>query len=219
MSWSLLAGGLVLVLGMVACAPEGSFTPAPMPAAPILVDQVTLTLPEPAPAPPAPNPPAPAVAPAAPPPPARPAQPVAARHRQTLPFNAPRAEGHGDQCTAYVLDRMHAATGMWMRSSGHAGEWGRTARDAGWTVGVTPAAQSIVVMPYAGGFQYATFAGGAHARAAVHPEHGHVGWVERLDATGNWALVSDQNWDGAGARGARWLWIKQTPAQFIYSDR
>ena len=35
--------------------------------------------------------------------------------------------------------RMYQATGLWMASSGHAGEWGRTARAAGWTVGPAPA--------------------------------------------------------------------------------
>ena len=150
---------------------------------------------------------------AAPAPPAGPAaQPSLgvirpAGRRLTLPYNAPRAAGLGDQCTAYALDRMYQATGLWLRSTGHAGVWGRTAAEAGWTVGDVPAAQSIVVMPYAGGYRYATFASGALARTRVHPEYGHVGWVERLDATGNWALVSDQNWEGTGARGARWLWL------------
>ena len=139
--------------------------------------------------------------------------------RLTLTYNAPRAEGLGDQCTAYALDRLHEATGLWLRSRGHAGQWGQTAREAGWSVGAEPAPRAILVMPPADGHRYALYTGGALSRAPVHPEYGHVGWVERLDGTGNWALISDQNWKGDGARGARWVWLRGAPLQFIYSDR
>ena len=151
--------------------------------------------------------------------PAPPAVSMPAGRRLTLPHNAPRAEGLGNQCTAYALDRMYEATGLWLRSRGHAGQWGQTAREAGWTVGTEPAPRSIVVMPYDEGHRYVLFTGGTLSRAAVHPAYGHVGWVERLDSTGNWALVSDQNWNGDGARGVRWVWLKGATLQFIYSDR
>ena len=168
-----------------------------------------------------------AAAPAAAPPvgavasggPVPPAIPLPAGRRLTLAFNGPRAEGLGTQCTAYAVDRMYEATGLWLRSQGHAGQWGETAREAGWTVGSEPAPRSIAVMPYAAGYKYTLFGGGKISRAAVHPLYGHVGWVERLDATGNWALLSDQNWNGDGARGARWVWLKGAPLRFIYSDR
>src|SRR5688500_6760678 len=132
------------------------------------------------------------------------AAPLTAGRRLTLTYNAPRAEGLGDQCTAYALDRLYEATGLWLRSRGHAGQWGQTAREAGWTVGGEPAPRSIMVMTHASGHRYALYAGGTLSRAAVHPTYGHVGWVERLDGSGNWALISDQNWKGDGARGARW---------------
>jgi surface antigen len=148
-----------------------------------------------------------------------PAVSLAAGRRLTLAYNGPRAEGLGSQCTAYAVDRMYEATGLWLRSRGHAGQWGETAREAGWTVGSEAAPRSIAVMPYAGGYRYALFTGGKLSRAAVHPEYGHVGWVERLDASGSWALLSDQNWNGDGARGSRWVWLKSAPLQFIYSDR
>jgi surface antigen len=139
--------------------------------------------------------------------------------RRTLVFNGPRAEGLGDQCTAYALDRMHEATGLWLASQGDAGVWGRTAREAGWTVGTAPAARSILVMPPSNGYRYGIYTAGVLSRVAVHQVHGHVGWVERLDSSGNWALIADQNWTGNGARGYRWVWLKGAPVQFIYSDR
>jgi surface antigen len=151
--------------------------------------------------------------------PVGPAVPLVTGRRLTLAFNGPRAEGLGDQCTAYTLDRMYEATGLWLRIRGHAGQWGETAREAGWTVGSEAAPRAIAVMPYAEGYKYALFSGGRLSRAAVHPTYGHVGWVERLDATGNWALLSDQNWDGDGRRGTRWVWLKGAPLRFIYSDR
>jgi surface antigen len=150
---------------------------------------------------------------------AAPARPVYRGSRQILAANTWRAQGLGDQCTSYAADRMYTATGLWIAAGGNAGEWGRTAREAGWTVGTKPAVRSILVMPHANGYTYSVYAGGHHSRTAVHPEYGHVAWVERLDASGSWALVSDQNWDYHGTRGARWIWLKGAPVQFIYSDR
>jgi surface antigen len=222
--------GLLLVLPALACVHAGTLTLA-QPAPPVdglassADDLALLAQAQPAPAGGAPSaPPAPGVSGA-------PGMGVPlsqsqgtqaalpAGPRRTLPYNIVRAEGLGDQCTAYALDRMHETTGLWLASRGHAGEWGRTAREAGWTVGTAPAARAILVMPYAGGHRYVTFAHGAIGRASVHPQYGHVGWVERLDASGNWALLSDQNWNGTGARGVRWVWLKGAPVQFIYSDR
>ena len=138
--------------------------------------------------------------------------------RQTMEFNGPRVNGFGDQCTAYAVDRMHEQTGLWMRTTGHAGEWVRTAVTAGWTVGEMPAARSILVMPPGDEFEYVSYTatGVQHTRLE---RYGHVGWVERLDQSREWALISDQNWDGTGQLGGRWVHVTNTPARFIYSDQ
>lgn len=134
--------------------------------------------------------------------------------RDTFAANLIRLAGYGDQCTAYALDRMHEATGQWMAVRGNAYEWADEARQAGWSVGKRPMPRSVIVMPPAPGYRY-TIHDGIHGTYET-PMHayGHVGWVELVE--GDWALVKDQNWR-RGEIGERWVLVKDSPMQFIYS--
>ncbi len=138
--------------------------------------------------------------------------------RQTGNGNVFRQAGYGDQCTAYALDRMHDATGLWMKVTGNAGQWADQARTAGWTVGTAPSARAVMVMPNASGYRYTVRDDGKSASytTAVNVV-GHVAWVEQIN--GDWALVSDQNWRRPGEVGKRWVYVKGAPLQFIYADR
>jgi surface antigen len=140
---------------------------------------------------------------------------AAALHlRETVSSNLIRLSGYGDQCTAYALDRMHEATGVWMAVTGDAYEWAAEARAAGWKVGDYAAPKSILVMPPAPGYKYTIFEpGGLEYETTMHPL-GHVAWVEAVD--GDWVFIKDQNWR-RGQIGERWVNVKGSPMQFIYS--
>ncbi|SRR6266508_983846 len=135
--------------------------------------------------------------------------------RQTWSTNVFSEAGFADQCTAYALDRMHEATGLWMKVSGHAYGWPREARAAGWAVGAAPSINSVMVMSPAPGYKYdIRQLNGLRYKTAMHPL-GHVAWVEKID--GDWALIRDQNWR-RGAIDSRWVMIKGAPIQYIYAS-
>jgi surface antigen len=139
---------------------------------------------------------------------------AALKLRGTLATNLIRQAGYGDQCTAYALDRMHEATGVWMAVTGNAYEWASEARRAGWRVGHRPAEKSVLVMPPAPGYKYVIQEpGGTEYETPMHPL-GHVAWVEAVE--GDWVLIKDQNWR-RGQIGERWVNVKGSPMQFIYS--
>jgi surface antigen len=140
---------------------------------------------------------------------------AALKLRETMTANLLRLSGYGDQCTAYALDRMHEATGVWMAVTGNAHEWASQARSAGWRVGNRPAAKSILVMPPAPGYKYSIYEPitGLAYETPMHPL-GHVAWVEEVD--GDWVFIKDQNWR-RGQIGERWVNVKDSPMRFIYS--
>lgn len=145
-----------------------------------------------------------------------PDRPLASRTtRQTWSTNVFSEAGFADQCTAYALDRMHAATGLWMKVGGHAYQWAREARAAGWSVGATPSANAVMVMSSAPGYKYEVRQlDGLKYKTTMHPL-GHVAWVEKIE--GDWALIRDQNWR-RGAIDSRWVMTKGAPIQYIYSQ-
>jgi surface antigen len=142
---------------------------------------------------------------------------AAPANRQTWGSNVFRDQGFGDQCTAYALDRMHEATGLWMKVQGNAGRWADEARAANWSVDVAPAARSVLVMQYAGGYQYTVRDLNGRTYTTAISALGHVAWIERVD--GDWVLVSDQNWARPGEIGQRWINVRGAPVAFIYADR
>jgi surface antigen len=137
-----------------------------------------------------------------------------AGNRQRWSYNVFRPK-YGDQCTAYALDRMHDATGLWMKVQGNAGQWADQARTAGWSGGKAPQVNSVVVMQYANGFRYSV----RNDNGSTYSTHiggvGHVAWVERVD--GDWVYVHDQNWI-PGKIGSRWIKWRDAPVDFIYSQ-
>lgn len=127
--------------------------------------------------------------------PARP--PATARNIGYNPF----AARYSNQCTYFAEQRMAERTGMFMPVTGHAYQWPAQARAGGWTVGTTPALNSVVAFPrYSFGSQY-----------------GHVAWV--IGISGNRIYVEDYNWNSVGARITRHWVTVPTGSQYIYSDR
>ncbi|MFN0074381.1 MAG: CHAP domain-containing protein [Chloroflexota bacterium] len=134
--------------------------------------------------------------------------------REIHTHNVIRTAGFGDQCTAYALDRMHEATGLWLGVRGHAYQWTKEAYLSGWRVGDKPVPRSIVVMPPVSGYKYTIReTTGLRYDTPMH-ELGHVGWVESVD--GDWIFIKDQNWQ-RGRIGERWVLVKDSPMRFIYS--
>lgn len=127
--------------------------------------------------------------------PARP--PATARN---LGYN-PYAAQWSTQCTYFAEQRMAERTGMFMPVTGHAYQWPAQARAGGWTVGTTPALNSVVSFP-AGSFGSSV---------------GHVAWV--IGISGNRIYVEDYNWNFVGARITRHWVTVPTGSQYIYSDR
>ena len=90
---------------------------------------------------------------------------------------------------------------MYMPVFGHAYQFANQARAGGWSVGTTPAQNSVVVFP----------------RGAFGSTVGHVGWV--VEVGGNRVRIQDYNWYWSGARVTdHWVTLV-AGSQFIYSDR
>lgn len=133
--------------------------------------------------------------PAPPPPSGRP--PAGARTYSYNPF----AARFSDQCTYYAEERMHSQTGMFMAVLGNAYQWADQAAAAGWTVGSTPAVNSVVVFP-------------ANSFGSTV---GHVAWV--VDVSGGQLRIQDYNWNFRGAVVTdHWVAVPGG-TRFIYSDR
>lgn len=126
--------------------------------------------------------------------------------------NVFRDAGHGGRCTAFALDRVYDATGLWMRVSAGAAEWAHQAQAAWWPVGPAPRTTAVAVMQP--GFDYWVFEHGGQYRARVSP-YGHVGWVSALSR--GWVHIHDQGWRSDGILGDRWIWVGGAPVQFIYA--
>ena len=123
--------------------------------------------------------------------------PASARN---IGYNPYRAQ-FSDQCTFYAEERMAHRTGMYMPVFGHAYQFADQARAGGWTVGTTPARNSVVVFP----------------RGTFGSTVGHVGWV--VEVSGNRVRIQDYNWKWSGARVTdHWVTLV-AGSQFIYSDR
>lgn len=142
--------------------------------------------------------------------------PAPATTRQTWSHNVFRTAGLGTQCTAYALDRMYEATGRWMKVRSSAQLWTNEARAAGWTVGTTPAVNSVLVMPSVAGYRYTIRRDAGLVYTSMLPPPGHVAWVEKVQ--GDWVYVRDQNWR-RDQIDSRWIKTAGSPASFIYSDR
>lgn len=119
---------------------------------------------------------------------------------QSINYN-PFAANYSNQCTYYAEERMHEQTGMYMPVYGNAYQWASEASSAGWTVGTTPAVNSVVVFP-AGSFGSSV---------------GHVAWV--IAVNGNELTVQDYNWNYVGAQVTTHNLPILSGTQFIYSDR
>jgi surface antigen len=118
--------------------------------------------------------------------------------RTSIGYN-PFAANYSDQCTYYAEERMHQQTGLYMPVYGNAYEWADQARSAGWSVGSSPAVNSVVVFP-AGSFG---------------SDVGHVGWT--VEVSGNQVRIQDCNWNWVGAQVTD-HWVTMPPGtQFIYS--
>ena len=123
--------------------------------------------------------------------------PATARNIGYNPF----AARYSDQCTYYAEQRMANQTSRYMPVYGNAYQWGTQARAGGWTVGTTPAVNSVVVFP-AGSFGSSV---------------GHVAWV--VAVSGNQLRIQDYNWNWVGARVTdHWVTVP-SGTQYIYSDR
>lgn len=118
--------------------------------------------------------------------------------RQSISYN-PFAANYSNQCTYYAEERMRQFTGLYMPVYGNAYQWANQARAVGWSVGTTPAVNSVVVFP-AGAFGSSV---------------GHVAWVVGL---GNGTLhIQDYNWNWVGAKVTdHWVSIPGG-TQYIYS--
>lgn len=113
----------------------------------------------------------------------------------------PYAAHFSDQCTYYAEQRMANQTGMYMPVYGNANQFADQARAGGWTVGTTPAVNSVSVFP-AGAFGSSV---------------GHVAWV--IGISGNTLHIQDYNWNYVGAHVTdHWVTIP-AGTQYIYSDR
>jgi len=113
----------------------------------------------------------------------------------------PFAAHYGNQCTYYAEERMHSQTGRYMPVYGNAYQWATQAAAGGWTVGTTPATNSVAVFP-AGAFGSSV---------------GHVAWVI---AVGSGTLeIQDYNWNHSGAHLTTHSVQVPRGTQFIYSDR
>ena len=116
---------------------------------------------------------------------------------KTLPYN-PFAAHYSNQCTYYAEERMYLQTGVYMDVTGNAYQWPAQASSNGWTVGTTPAVNSVVAFPV-GSFGSSV---------------GHVAWV--IQVNGSSLLVQDYNWDYKGAV-VTTHWLPIVPGtQFIY---
>jgi surface antigen len=135
--------------------------------------------------------------------------------RQTWTQNVFRAAGYGAYCTAYALDRMHDATGLWMKVRSSAYKWAAEARAAGWTVGTTPEAESVLVMQSPPGYRYEIERTDGLVYKTTLTPLGHVAWVEIYE--NGWAFVRDKNWK-RGQIDARWIKVAGAPVDFIYSS-
>jgi surface antigen len=110
-----------------------------------------------------------------------------------------------NQCTYYAEERMHQQTGMYMPGFGDAWMWSGKARSRGWTVGTTPAVNSVVVFPKGYNPPYSL-------------TWGHVAWVIGI-IPGNKLQVMDYNWNYKGAIVTNHTMVIVPGTQFIYSDR
>jgi surface antigen len=136
--------------------------------------------------------------------------------RQTWTHNVFKTAGYGEYCTAYALDRMHQATGMWMKVKGSAYKWAAEARAAGWTVGKSPEIKSVLVMQSRPGYKYEIERDDGVVYKTTLTPLGHVAWVEKYES--GWAYVRDRNWK-RGQIDARWIKVAGAPVEFIYSAR
>lgn len=136
--------------------------------------------------------------------------------RQTWTQNVFRAAGYGSYCTAYALDRMHQATGQWMKVKGSAYKWANEARAAGWTVGKTPAVNSVLVMQSPPGYRYEIERDDGVVYKTTLTQLGHVAWVEVV--SNGWVYVRDRNWK-RGQIDSRWIKVAGAPVDFIYAYR
>ena len=126
-----------------------------------------------------------------------PGLPASARNIGYNPF----AARYSNQCTYYAEQRMANHTGRYMPVYGNAYQWAAQARSGGWTVGSSPAVNSVVVFP-AGSFGSSV---------------GHVAWVVAI--SGNRIRIQDYNWNWVGARVTdHWVTVPGG-TQYIYSDR
>ena len=92
-------------------------------------------------------------------------------------------------------------TGKFMPVYGNAYQWASQAAAGGWTVGSTPAVNSVVVFP----------------QWAFGSSVGHVAWVVQIN--GNRLRIQDYNWNYRGAVVTdHWVSIP-AGTRFIYSDR
>jgi surface antigen len=136
--------------------------------------------------------------------------------RQTWGQNVFRAAGYGGHCTAYALDRMFEATGLWMKVRGSAYKWTAEARAAGWTVGKRPEVNSVLVMQSPPGYKYEIKRNDGVVYQTAIPSLGHVAWVE--DYTNGRVYVRDKNWK-RGQIDTRWIKVAGAPVDFIYAFR
>jgi surface antigen len=96
---------------------------------------------------------------------------------------------------------MANATGMYMPVTGHAYQFAGQASVGGWTVGTTPAINSVAVFP-AGSFGSSV---------------GHVGWV--VQVSGSQLRIQDYNWNFTGAVVSDHWVTPPAGTRYIYSDR
>lgn len=130
--------------------------------------------------------------------PSRPGRPPASA--RNIGYN-PFAAHYSNQCTYYAEQRMAQQTGMYMPVTGNAYQWADQARAGGWTVGSSPAVNSVVVLP----------------RGSFGSQYGHVAWV--INISGGQLQVQDYNWNWVGAIvTTHWL-TPPSGTSYIYSDR
>jgi len=123
--------------------------------------------------------------------------PATARNIGYNPF----AAKYSNQCTYYAEQRMANQTGKYMPVYGNAYQFADQARAGGWTVGTTPAVNSVVVFPI----------------GAFGSSVGHVAWV--VGFSGNSLHIQDYNWNYSGAHMTDHWVTTPSGTQFIYSDR
>lgn len=123
--------------------------------------------------------------------------PASARNLGYNPF----AAHFSNQCTYFAEQRMAERTGMYIPVTGNAYQWATQARNGGWTVGASPAVNSVAVFP----------------QNTFGSQYGHVAWVTGV--SGNTLAIQDYNWNGVGAQMTNHTVQIPVGTQFIYSDR